>query len=240
METKKCPNCRAEIPALSLKCEYCDTEIIEKDVALGEFIINLEKKLSEADESISEKKKMLYGTTGIINKKVSIIQSFSVPNNKIDLLDLLIHASTTAQSLRGGVQSIQNGPLIKAWDGKAAQAYQKLSILTHDDKSLQNKIEPFEASYGISSVAKGSEKFSKSRDESVGDKGAWSVLMIAVFLGWVGGHRFYTGHFGIGIIQLCTFGGFFLWLIIDIILILIGRFKDSKGNLLQGKILPFL
>ena len=244
METKKCPNCRAIIPTSSNICEYCDTEI-KSDLYVGEsqhgeFLITLEKKLLEADESVSAKEQLWAGTGGIVNKKVSIIQSCSVPNNKSDLLDLLIHASTTAQSLRGGLQNLQNRPLNKAWDAKAAQAYQKLSILAHDDKSLQNKIEPFEASYGIGAVAKGSEEFSKSQAASVGDKGALHVFIIAVVLGWVGGHRFYTGHFGIGIIQLCTFGGFFIWWIIDIISILTGRFKDSKGNLLQGKILPFL
>lgn len=56
-----------------------------------------------------------------------------------------------------------------------------------------------------------------------------TTLLLAIFLGGFGGHRFYTGHTMIGVIQLLTLGGCGIWAIIDIVQIATGNFKDSSG-----------
>lgn len=59
----------------------------------------------------------------------------------------------------------------------------------------------------------------------------WLVtLLLCWFLGVFGVHRFYTGHTGIGIIQLLTLGGCGIWVIVDLIIIIMGNFKDAQGN----------
>lgn len=59
----------------------------------------------------------------------------------------------------------------------------------------------------------------------------WLVtLLLCLFLGSVGGHRFYTGKIGTGILQLITVGGCGIWTIIDLIMIISGKFKDKDGN----------
>lgn len=55
------------------------------------------------------------------------------------------------------------------------------------------------------------------------------TMLLSMFLGIQGIHRFYTGYYVIGTIQLLTFGGFGLWSMVDFISICIGRFKDSAG-----------
>jgi DNA-directed RNA polymerase subunit RPC12/RpoP len=45
------------------------------------------------------------------------------------------------------------------------------------------------------------------------------VLIISIFLGWLGVDRFMMGHIGWGLLKLFTFGGFFVWWIIDIVLV---------------------
>jgi ribosomal protein L37E len=61
------------------------------------------------------------------------------------------------------------------------------------------------------------------------------TLLICLFLGVFGIHRFYTGHVAIGLLQLLTLGGCGIWTLIDFALILTGSYKDSKGNLLVKK-----
>jgi hypothetical protein len=64
---------------------------------------------------------------------------------------------------------------------------------------------------------------------SKGGKSFIVTLLLAIFLGPLGMHRFYTGHVGIGIIQLLTGGGCGIWFIIDIIMIVTGSYTDVQG-----------
>ena len=60
-----------------------------------------------------------------------------------------------------------------------------------------------------------------------------STLLFAWFLGCFGVHRFWTGHYAIGIAQLLTLGGCGIWAYIDIILLCFNKFKDAQGRELR-------
>lgn len=62
-----------------------------------------------------------------------------------------------------------------------------------------------------------------------------TTLLLALFLGALGGHRFYTGHTGIGVVQLLTMGGCGIWSLIDLVMIITGSFKDANGQELLKK-----
>lgn len=63
----------------------------------------------------------------------------------------------------------------------------------------------------------------------------WIItLLLSIFLGTLGVHRFYVGKIGTGILQLITLGGCGIWTLIDIIMILIGSFKDKNGNIVKN------
>ena len=64
----------------------------------------------------------------------------------------------------------------------------------------------------------------------VSDKEWLPALLLAFFVGCFGVHRFYTGHVGIGIVQLLTLGGCGIWALIDFILILLRKVTDSEGR----------
>jgi TM2 domain-containing membrane protein YozV len=55
------------------------------------------------------------------------------------------------------------------------------------------------------------------------------ALLLAVFLGCFGAHRFYAGKDGTGVLMVLTLGGLGLWWIIDIIMVAVGRFADKTG-----------
>lgn len=60
-------------------------------------------------------------------------------------------------------------------------------------------------------------------------KSRLAAALLAFFLGGLGIHRFYVGKIGTGIAIILTIGGFFgIWPLIDLIMILVGSFKDKQ------------
>lgn len=64
----------------------------------------------------------------------------------------------------------------------------------------------------------------------------WLVtLLLSIFLGGLGIHRFYVGKTGTAVLMLLTAGGCGIWQIIDIIMIATMSFKDGQGQPLVKK-----
>ena len=61
-------------------------------------------------------------------------------------------------------------------------------------------------------------------------KSKLTAILLYLFLGSLGIHRFYLGYILIGVMQLLTFGGLIIWAIVDLIMLIIGSLKDSEGN----------
>lgn len=56
------------------------------------------------------------------------------------------------------------------------------------------------------------------------------MILLCFFLGGLGIHRFYVGKIGTGILMIITFGGLGIWALIDLIMIIVGKFKDKEGK----------
>ncbi|MFW6854041.1 TM2 domain-containing protein [Burkholderia gladioli] len=56
------------------------------------------------------------------------------------------------------------------------------------------------------------------------------VVLLCLFLGPLGVHRFYTGKIGTGVLMLLTLGGLCIWSTIDLVILICGGFKDKQGN----------
>lgn len=63
----------------------------------------------------------------------------------------------------------------------------------------------------------------------IGTKSKWVAFFLCLFLGALGAHRFYVGKVGTGLIYLFTVGLFGVGVIIDLISILLGGFRDKNG-----------
>lgn len=55
------------------------------------------------------------------------------------------------------------------------------------------------------------------------------ALILCIFLGGLGIHRFYVGKIGTGILWLLTGGLLGIGWLVDIIMIAVGSFKDKSG-----------
>ncbi|MCK9255376.1 MAG: TM2 domain-containing protein [Bacteroidales bacterium] len=56
------------------------------------------------------------------------------------------------------------------------------------------------------------------------------ALLLCIFVGVIGIHRFYLGYIGIGVIQLLTGGGCGIWTLIDLIRIITGDLQPNGGR----------
>ena len=66
------------------------------------------------------------------------------------------------------------------------------------------------------------------------EKSFLATWLFSLFLGGLGVDRFYLGKIGTGVLKLITFGGFGIWALIDLILVLTEAQKDREGRELQG------
>jgi TM2 domain-containing membrane protein YozV len=65
-------------------------------------------------------------------------------------------------------------------------------------------------------------------DKPVSTRSRLAALLLCLFLGGLGVHRFYVGKIGTGIAMIFTLGGLGIWVLIDLIMIIVGGFTDAN------------
>ncbi|MBU3158956.1 NINE protein [Clostridium frigoris] len=68
-----------------------------------------------------------------------------------------------------------------------------------------------------------------NQERNISSKNWLITLLLCIFFGTVGIHRFYVGKIGTGVLMILTFGGFGIWVLIDLILIVTNAFTDANG-----------
>ena len=61
-----------------------------------------------------------------------------------------------------------------------------------------------------------------------------SLLILVMWFGFYGAHRFYVGKIGTGILMVLTLGGLGIWWIVDLFKVVSETFEDSDGNLITS------
>jgi TM2 domain-containing membrane protein YozV len=74
-----------------------------------------------------------------------------------------------------------------------------------------------------------------SSQGQVSPKGYVPAILICLFLGGFGVHRFWVGKIGTGILMLLTLGGLGIWALIDLVMIICGKFTDKEGRLIKSE-----
>lgn len=70
------------------------------------------------------------------------------------------------------------------------------------------------------------------REEGVSSKSRLVALLLCIFLGIFGAHRFYIGKTGTAVLWMFTAGCAYVGWIVDIIFIACGKMTDKDGNVL--------
>lgn len=70
--------------------------------------------------------------------------------------------------------------------------------------------------------------------KKISDKKRLTALILCLFFGWMGLHRFYVNKAGTGFFMLFTFGGFGILYYVDFIMILGGVFTDNRKRLVAN------
>ena len=65
------------------------------------------------------------------------------------------------------------------------------------------------------------------------DKSKWTAFFLCLFTGLLGGHYYYVGRWGRGLLYTFTLGLFVLGWFHDLKLILFGEFRDNVGQFLR-------
>ena len=84
----------------------------------------------------------------------------------------------------------------------------------------------------INNVSNDADMDAMGYDEGESYKSRLITLILCVFFGYIGLHRFYVGKTGTGILYIFTAGLFLIGWIVDIVSIVSGTFRDGGGYLI--------
>lgn len=224
----KCPNCGEPLNSFVSTCPVCGAEIRGANTsdAIREFSSRL--SLSKTD-----------------SEKELVINSFPVPSTKEDIFDFLIMAVSTLSVLQDSPMTIDTAAgqmnVANAWFTKVQQCQTKAEMLLRGNDIIRIDEMFTRASTSYQDIKlkynRNQNRFYKKQkkkerkqhqinklvvqqripysDSTVVFKNKWIALFLCLSLGWLGGHKFYEGKFGVGLLYICTFGLFMIGWIID-------------------------
>ena len=85
----------------------------------------------------------------------------------------------------------------------------------------------------IENLAVLSRTHNYQKSDEISEKEFLPAILLCLFLGGLGVHRFYSGKIGTGILMIITLGGLGIWVLIDFIMLCIGSFRDIDGRIIK-------
>lgn len=146
----KCPKCGETLTSFSLNCPMCGHEL--RDTNSSKTASELAERLEyiensrEYEETQSIFHKIIYGDK--ISKtdqlKIATIQNFNIPNNKEDLVEFLILATSNINFENNQLGSASDIAFSKVWSAKFEQAYNKIQYVSAKEPEFETLIQKYE------------------------------------------------------------------------------------------------
>lgn len=130
----KCPNCGEIVKAFQTTCPTCGHEF--RDSKSSSALKEFENKLQNIDNVKTTRNDIISTITGKnkhsdkYERKIDLIRSFSIPNNKEDIYEFMILASSNISGVAYEDDDDDAAKdLAEAWTAKFEQAYEKAKIV---------------------------------------------------------------------------------------------------------------
>ncbi len=149
----------------------------------------------------------------------------------------LIVLALTAWNLNAATQAVwpeevKGQPEVQAFIGETGQTSVDdfLNLTPKKYKEITGENLGLKKTIALKAAQKAVKKELKRNAGAAGAKSQLVALLLVIFVGGLGIHRFYLGYTTIGIIQLLTLGGCGIWALIDLIRIITGDLKPADGS----------
>ena len=144
IENKKCPACGQPINSISATCPLCGYAFRFNDVKKSYAVEELVKEINKIEKrrgiiSDSIRIKISGRRINPTDEKIAtVIKNFVVPNTKEDIFQFMILASGNIDVgvLVGQESENASEIIVKAWENKFEQTYQKAKILLESDSDF--------------------------------------------------------------------------------------------------------
>lgn len=186
----KCPSCGEVLEAFSVKCPSCGYEL--RGTAATGAVKELADKLNKIQ---SRNLAVTSGISKIFNskhissaddQKIETIRNFAIPNNKEDIIELMIMATSNINP--AAFNLLSNGSMneshkkseraiSEAWMAKYDQALMKARISFPDDSALRSVENEYQ-----NKMKEVKREKNKRRNLLIGLIVAWIVLMLICFI----------------------------------------------------------
>lgn len=143
-KNRKCPACGQPIEVISVKCPLCGYTFRYQDIEKGavQELVNEINKLEKSRGIITDSVRAKISGRNIYptdEKIANLIKNFVVPNTKEDIFQFMFLASSNMDSwvLAGQETEGVSELVVKAWENKFEQTYQKAKMLFYEDNDFK-------------------------------------------------------------------------------------------------------
>ena len=168
------------------------------------------------------------GFGGGFGKKKGCLEECGTPNTtKVESIGTFKDYSE--KSLLAEKTNIETTAVIKTTEAKAEIKKVKAIALK---QTFAQKVATKMAVKAAAKIAPAKVKKAAAKNSGIGnyDDEILIAIILCIFVGILGIHRFYLGYNLIGVLQLVTLGGCGIWTLIDFIRLIIGDLDANTGD----------